>query len=65
MYGVFKLVLKSDLKKFEISFPKRWSHSLISYTTPVQKIKVRDSEGNFKTLIAMLDTGSKPFFYEG
>ena len=25
---------------------------------PVQKIKVRDSEGNFKTLIAMLDTGS-------
>ena len=25
---------------------------------PVQKIRVRDSEGNFKTLIAMLDTGS-------
>lgn len=24
---------------------------------PVQKIRVRDSEGNFKTLIAMLDTG--------
>lgn len=25
---------------------------------PVQKIRVRDSEGDFKTLIAMLDTGS-------
>ena len=25
---------------------------------PVQKIRVRDSEGNLKTLIAMLDTGS-------
>ena len=29
---------------------------------PVQKIRVRDSEGNLKTLIAMLDTGSNKSF---